>query len=494
MAEDKALYRKILKSTTIFGGLQVSIILISIVRTKAIALLIGPAGMGIAGLLNAAVNLISGLTSVGLETSGVKYISSENENDDKARLARTVAVLRKAVWITSVVGALVTIALSFWLSTVTFGSSEYTIWFIWISLALLFKQLAAGQFAILQGLQKLKRLAQANFAGSVVGLLVSLPLYYYFKTDAIVPAIILSAATSFFFGWYFARNVDVEKVKIPNRMLLREGKAMLSLGLMLSISGVITVFVAYLIQIYIGSKSSLTDVGLYNAGITLLNSYVALIFSAMGTDYFPRLAAISDDNSKVRTTVLHQAQISILIITPIIILFLAFAPLVVSLLFSSKFIAIIPMVSVGIVGMLFRAVSWSMGFILLAKGDSKIFIKTAFGFNSLYLLLSVAGYYFYGLTGLGFAFTVHYALHFAILRIIVGKRYQFFFEPNFNKVLFICMILCVTTYFFTFIASEMLRYFAMALFVAISLAYSVAELHKKINLIQVIKQIKDKFK
>src|SRR5690606_30370470 len=176
--------------------------------------------------------------------------------------------------------------------------------------------------------------------------------------------------------------------------LLLEGKAMLTLGLLLSLSGVITMAVLYIIQIYIVSRSNITEVGLYNAGITLLNSYVALIFTAMSTDYFPRLAAISDNNPEVQKVVLHQAKISILFITPIIVLFLAVAPYAVRLLYSDEFTTIVPMVTIGIIGMLFRAVSWAMGYILIAKGDSKIFIRTAFGFNALFLLLSTVGYYF----------------------------------------------------------------------------------------------------
>ena len=79
----------------------------------------------------------------------------------------------------------------------------------------------------------------------------------------------------------------------------------------------------------------------------------------------------------------------------------------VKVIYTPKFDAIIPMVCFGILGMLFRAVSWSMGYILIAKGDSKIFIKTAFGFNLLSLGMNFLGYYFYGLEGLGISFCLY---------------------------------------------------------------------------------------
>src|SRR5690606_22030404 len=115
-----------------------------------------------------------------------------------------------------------------------------TYWFMWIAIALLFKQLSIGQIAILQGLQKLQYLAKANFLGSLTGLIVSLPLYYIYRIDAIVPGIIVSASVILFFTWYYSQKLKIEKVKIPTRQLLLEGKAMLILGLLLSLSGVIT--------------------------------------------------------------------------------------------------------------------------------------------------------------------------------------------------------------------------------------------------------------
>ncbi len=44
-------HRQIFKSTALIGGTQVINMGIGIVRTKALAVLLGPAGMGLAGLI-----------------------------------------------------------------------------------------------------------------------------------------------------------------------------------------------------------------------------------------------------------------------------------------------------------------------------------------------------------------------------------------------------------------------------------------------------------
>ena len=42
-----------------------------------------------------------------------------------------------------------------------------------------------------------------------------------------------------------------------------------------------------------------------------------MIFNAMATDYFPRLSAINKDNNAIQKVVNEQAEIAILLITPI---------------------------------------------------------------------------------------------------------------------------------------------------------------------------------
>ena len=64
MSEEKASYRSIMKATSLFGGVQVFNILISIIRSKFVAILLGPAGLGIVGLLQSTIGLVTSLTSL----------------------------------------------------------------------------------------------------------------------------------------------------------------------------------------------------------------------------------------------------------------------------------------------------------------------------------------------------------------------------------------------------------------------------------------------
>jgi len=480
MAENKDSYRNVVKATSLFGGVQVLNILISIVRSKVIALLIGPTGMGIAGLLSSTMSLVNGLTNFGLENSAVKDISFANNNEDQKKVFRTINILRRLVWYTVTLGVLIMIIAAPLLSEYAFGNKEYTNSFRWISLSLLFTQLSSSQLAVLQGLRRLKSLAKANLFGNLLGLIITLPLYYFFRIDAIVPAIIIAAFMSFIFTFYFIKKESIQEVSLTNKQVFVEGKAMITLGLMLSFSSMITLLVAYVIRIYISKVGGVNEVGLYTAGFLILNSYVGIVFNAMGTDYFPRLAAISEEIIKIRKAVFEQALIAVLLITPIIVIFLTFSPLIITILYSEEFLPIVGLVSWGILGMLFKAVSWSMGYVIIAKGDSKVFIKTAIVFNSLLLLLNIFGYYYGGLEGLGISFLIYYIIHYFSIRIITYYRYNFYFEKGFYKIFIFTVIMCLAAFGFTFISEDITRYVLMSIMILLSVGYSYRQLDERI--------------
>ena len=486
MSDPKNSYRQIFKATSIFGGVQFLTIVISVIRTKLIAVFLGPAGMGIITLLNSTLGLISSISSLGIETSAVKNISENYKNGDLQSVSRIISIVRKIIFFTGVLGMLLVIIFSKTLSVITFGDSSRNWSFILLSITLLFKQFSTGQLVVLQGLRNVGFLAKANLYGNLFGLLFSIPLYYFLRIDAIVPSIIITSFSALLFSFYYSNKIKIKSEKVLEKTFLKEAKTIVKLGLMLIISGVCALLVTYIIQIYIEKNGGLEQVGFYNAGFTLLNSYVGIIFTVMSTDYFPKLASINSDNQKIRLSVTQQAFMSIIIITPIIVLFLTLIPIVVKVMYTAKFDLIIPMVCFGILGMLFRAVSWSMGFILIAKGDSKIFIRTALGFNLLSLVMNFLGYHFYGLEGLGISFCLYFLIHFIGLKVITKNRYDFYFDKDFYQIYFICFLICAITFLFRYIEIPILKYSLMTMMIIISLIFSLYQMNNKMNLKEIL--------
>jgi len=354
-----------------------------------------------------------------------------------------------------------------------------------ISLALIFKQLTTGNLVILQGLRKLNLLAKANVYGSLASLIFILPLYYYFRIEAIVPAIVLAAIFSFLISRHYTKKLsNVPKISIKNAII--EGKKMLGLGFLIGMGGLLNVLVAYLINLHISFKGNVDQVGLYQAGFVIINSYVGLVFNAMGTDYFPRLSAVCHDKIKTQKTVSEQALVGVLVITPVIVLFLIASPLIIQLLYAAAFIPVATYVKWAIMGMLFKAASWAMGYVIIARADSKVFGKTMILFNVFLLLLSILSYNLDGLRGLGIAFFIYYIVHFLIVGIICHFRYGFRFSEGFYFVFLISIGFCLLSFATINIEKDFWRYGISGLLFAVSLGFTIYQLDKKINIKAII--------
>lgn len=493
MSEQQSSYRQIMKATSLFGGVQVFNILITIIRSKFIAILLGTTGMGISGLLTATTGLITGMTNFGLSTSAVKNVAAANASGNQTRVAIVVTVLRRWVWVTGMLGMIVTIATAPFLSRVTFGNTNYTFSFIWISISLLFAQISSGQMILLQGLRKLQALAKANLAGSILGLVFTVPLYYFFGIKGIVPAIIVTSVATLAGAWYFARGIIIPKVDVTNVRTLAEGKEMLTMGFMISLSGLIALGSSYIVRIFISSHGDVDQVGLYNAGFAIINTYVGLIFSAMATDYYPRLSAVSHSNEGCRKVINQQSEIALLVISPIIISFLVFIKWIILILYSSKFVPVNEMILWAALGMLFKTITWATGFILLAKGASNVFFLSELASNIYMLILNLLGYYFFGLTGLGISFLIGYTLSMIQVFIIAKIKFEFKFQRDTYLIFFKQFVLCVFSFSVAMLVGGRTSFIIGTIVFLVSLTYSYIELDKRMGLKAIAAGIKDRF-
>ncbi len=446
MTAEQTSYRQIIKATSIFGGVQVITIIVGIIRSKVVAILLGPTGFGIISLLTTTVGLISGLTNFGLSTSAVRDIAEAGASGNEERIGLVATVLRRWVWITGLVGTVACLLLAPYLSRLTFGNEQYTTAFIWLSITLLINQLSAGQMVLLQGLRKLKYLANAAVTGSFLGLAVSLPIYYIWGIDGIVPAIVLTSLANLGRSWYFARKIPLKNVEPDWQTTVKEGKKMLSMGFMLSLSGLSATGVSFALRAFISQQGSVEDVGLYSAGFAIIGTYVGLVFSAMGTDYYPRLSEVSNDMTKAALLINQQAEVAILILAPILNLFIVFVKWVILILYSSQFLGVNEMIQWAALGFYFRALSWAVAFIFLAKSESRLFFWNEFSANLVMLLMNIAGYYLGGLTGLGISFVLFYVYYLLQVSVISKWRYGFIYGRKVIQLfvwLFVPSMLCL---------------------------------------------------
>ena len=485
---EQSSYRSIFKATSLFGGVQVFQILIAVVRSKIIAVLLGPNGVGIIGLYQSATALIQSISAMGLSSSAVRDVSEANGTGDFHKISFIVSVLRKLVWFTGILGSLIVILLSPLLSRTTFGNDDYILPFVFLSSTLLIDQLCAGQKVVLQGLRKLKDLAKASLFGSTAGLLFTIPLYYYLGVEGIVPTLILNSIITLFFTWFFSKKIKLEKIKINTKQTIKGGAIMLKMGIAMSYSSVLVYASSYLMRGFIRSIGGTESVGLVTAAFTILSSYVGMIFTAISTDYYPRLAASCKNNQGSNEIVNQQGEIAVLIIGPMLLSCIVYINLFLKILYSPSFIAASDCVFWAVLGMMFKLGSWLISYQIIARGDMKNFVVNETLSNVYSFVISIIGYKLWGLSGLGLAFTIGYLIYFIQIYYITHKYYQYEMSRPFVNIFLIelCMVI-VCMIIVKLLNSQPLIYVVGTLFVLPATMYSIKELNTRMNLIAIFK-------
>lgn len=420
--------RLILKAIGIFGGVQAVGIICSIIRTKLVAIWLGPVGVGLFGLFNNALEMLNTATNLGIRSSSVRDISQALDRHDSTLVGRIIGVVRRwSLWL-GLGGALLTLILAPLLSQWTFGSPSYLWGFVALSAAVLLMAVTNGEQAVLQGTAQLKRLANVSLWGTILGLAVSVPLFYWLRERSVIPSIIAYALANALMA-FLLRDRKYPHQTVSRRETAAIGAGFVKLGIYMTVGTFVTILMGYVFNAWLNQHDGTTAVGHYQAGYTLINKYTGLILAALGMEYFPRLSRVATHRSRLRIFVSQEINITLLVMAPVIAWFIVLRDPIVRLLYSTDFLVVEGMITWGIVGTAMRALSWCMAFVILAKGDGPTYVVTESLSAVLGLALNIVCYLTWGLTGLGIAFTLWYLAYVLIVGCVYFFRYKLTLSP-----------------------------------------------------------------
>ena len=102
--------------------------------------------------------------------------------------------------------------------------------------------------------------------------------------------------------------------------------------------------------------------------------------------------------------------------------------------------------------------------------------------------MSVFGYVYGGLTGVGISYLMYYVIYLIGIKTITNSKYKFNFENEFYKVLLICLLLCLGAFLATYFNNLYLKYGILFVFILSSSIFSINRLDKKTDLVKELKQ------
>lgn len=431
--------KQILKSSFIVGGASFLTILIGLVKVKALAVLLGPAGIGLMGILMAIMSTGSTFFGMGLDTSGVRELALNNKSIEKLELVRKA--LFSANLLLGFLALIFVFVFKAQLSQWFFQNGDYQFAILIMAVGVFFSLISGSQTTLLQGLRKITELAKVKVIGALVATVIGLLVIWQFGEAGVPFFIITVPLVTCFVAFYYSRQLPkLTSSTISIKQQKPQWHSLFTLGFVFMLSGLLAVGCQLIVRYILNLELDIESVGYFQAAWTISMTYIGFVLGAMAADYYPRLTQQIHNRDEANRLVNEQTEIALIFAAPILLAMLTFAPLVISLLYSSEFTGSIEILRWQVLGDALKIISWPLGFIILAKGRSKVFFCAELVWNSSYILLVYFGLDFFGVEITGYAFAVSYLIYLSVVYFVGRTINGFQWTKNNIKLILLLTI------------------------------------------------------
>jgi PST family polysaccharide transporter len=397
---------RIFKTSAMTGAMSIVTMVAALLRGKVMAMCLGPAGVGLSGILNQVVALESQVLALGLPTVVVKSVAGA---DVEAR-PQVESVIARLALALGVFGLGLGLVLSPLVAVATFQSFEHLPLVIAASLAVPAAILTSIWCAVIQGRGEVGFLARSQAAFAVVGALVAVPLIWYGGLAGLGVSVVLAALIPVAGLWsrrprYLTAASDDKGIRDS---LVRAG---LSIIATIAIAQV----AAYATRLVVVNQLGVFEAGLYQAALAVSGGLPGFVFSAMALDYYPRISAARDGEEIARATNM-QVQASMVIATPLFVGMIVFGGPLLDFYYTEEFLGATELMAWMTASVAFRIISWPAGYWLVAKATPREYLLIEGPAALLAPLVTIALLPSAGLAGAGIAMVLS-ALVYALVII-----------------------------------------------------------------------------
>ena len=472
-------YDHVLKYTGIFGGVQGLKMLVSVVRMKLTAYILGGWGMGLITAYNSVCQFLTNAANMGIPLNATRKTSELFENGTEEKIAHQVMVIRTWVLWSATLSVLICLFFSPIISYFFFDHD----WHRWpvvmlTSLVAVSNIIAEGECAILKGLRQVRKVAVIETILALGTLLCTIPLYYLFHIRGVILGLIACGFLAMIVHFFFSLRLVSYKVKPLSYRTFLEGIPLIKVGIPYVLAGVANSCLQMAIPAIILASHTMKDLGYYNAGWALMFGYAGLVFLALESDYFPRLSSVSTDMQKMNDCINQQIDVCTLLITPLLILLVVLMPFVLKLLYETEFLVVEGMATIAVFYSFLRCLALPMGYSVLAKGHSIAYLVLEVCYDVFFGLLIWWCYNSWGLIGAGIAMSIGALYDVVIYFLFCHFRYGFVFRRStllFCIGQFICLLVAVE-YCYLVSPSPQEKYTAGAIAFVVASALSIYQL------------------
>lgn len=393
--------------------------LAGMISVKIVALIIGPVGIALLGQLNNFNTILLGLANGGISSGITKYVAEYKEDDNHIK-----KYLSNALRITltcSVIVAIVLIVGCQQLSELILLSYEYYYVFIVFGLTLILYSLNGLLISVLNGYKQFKKYVEINIAGTLLGLVYSVCLVYFWGLPgALINSVTFQSIVFFATLWMCRKQTWLKKEYFIEKFDHVITKQYFGYSLMTLTTLALLPVSQLILRGYVISEISANDAGIWEGMNRVSGTYLSVITTALSIYYLPRLSEINN-NIELRNEIFKCYKFIIPLLFLIGLSIYVGRDFIIWLLFTPDFLPMENLFVWQLFGDLFKISSWLLAYIMVAKAQTRMFITTEIVFDLLYLLLCFICMKYNGVVGLTQGYLLTYILYMAAMCILFRK-------------------------------------------------------------------------
>jgi antigen flippase len=385
LEEPTDLALRMLWVTAAMGLSAGAVLVLAALRTKLVAVELGPTGVGSLALLVSFIGFASLVAELGIGNSAVREIAAPQGRDSDGERDAVRFALRVSAGVLSIVGAgVVAVAAGPIARDVLHGPNLIDETRV-SAVALAAGVVGAAAMAELRGFRQVRMLALLPPLAALVSTLATLVAWAtsinLLSVVIVAPPVCIAA-----FGLASLKRLPPLPKRLPLAVVAAGARRLITLGLAFVLNAGIAALGALLLRLLINRRLGTSDTGEFQAAFAVASAAVSFLFAALATDYMPLLSRTADDARSLNRAANTQLLVAVLVAAPGVTVLIAGAPAVVAVLYSSAFHDTAKLLRIMLLGDFLRLAAWTVGYILIARRARRLFVATELLYNTLLVL------------------------------------------------------------------------------------------------------------
>jgi PST family polysaccharide transporter len=409
-----------LVKTSFLNAIAVAIrILTSLALNKILAVQIGAGGYAVMGQFQNFVNMLTTVAGGAVNTGVTKY-TAENYHDND----RQILFWRTAGSVALIGSAVAGIALALFnapLSVLILADPRYGNVFIWLGAGIVLFAFNALLLSILNGKKEIGRYIVANIASSALSLLVTGGLALYGGIRGALIALSVNQSVVFFVTLAICWRTPWFKLRFLFGQIDTTALRALSKYTLMTLTSALCIPASQiLIRNHLGEKFGLPIAGHWEALMRISSLYLMVVTTPLAVYYLPRLSEIRDRKElwkevfqgyRLILPVTAAGAFSIYLLRDILI----------RTLFTAEFSPMRDLFAWQMIGDTVKIGSWLLGYIMLGRAMTKIYVITEIIFSASWVGLVWLMSDCFGPQGAQIGYFLNYIFYWLTLAFLIAR-------------------------------------------------------------------------